>query len=255
MTNKRGPYSSQRQQDRRLRILRAAGVHLQSHGLEALTMQSIAEVSEVSTKTLYNLFGSRDLLLLEAASEVLVDLEQSEFVLGVDPGIPRLLAFTIGTMRQFEEMPDYARAIISILLSADLDPEAAYARFGPVQRFAHASLRIAAENGELRDDVDLLELSYLISANEWGTVLLWEKGLLKLEQLERHISLNHYLTLTPVCIRTRKKLMEENLTELLGRSTTASPGENPGAGVSLPVDNKKQKELRTIMKSPKPSAA
>jgi AcrR family transcriptional regulator len=219
LNKKRGPYSSPRQQDRRVRILRAASVQLQKHGLAALTMQSIAEVSEVSTKTLYNLFGSRELLLLEGASERLVDLEQNPTVIASEAGLPRLLSYTVGSMLQFEEMPGFARAIISILLGAELDPDTADQRLGVVQRFAHASLCIASEKGELRDGLDLVELSYLISANQWGAVLLWEKNLLQLEQLKTHISLSHYLTLTPLCQGKRKKVMQAQLEEILARMT------------------------------------
>lgn len=189
-------------------------------------MQSIAEISEVSTKTIYNLFGSRDLLLAEAALERLVDLEQSPLVLDVEPGIPRLHAFTAGTMKQFEQMPEYARAVISLMLRADLDAENTSKRFGPVQRFAHSSLCIAAERGELQEGLDLEELSYQIAANEWGVVLLWEKGILKLEQLRRLISLNHYLTLTPLCVGPRRQQMEKELNEVL-RDTTSASREKP----------------------------
>lgn len=215
MTRKRGPYSSERQQQRRRRILKSAGIQLQKHGLDALTMQSIAEVSEVSTKTLYNLFGSREMLLLEAASDRLVDLEHSPTVNETEAGIPRLLAFTIGTMAQFEEMPKYAKAVIAILMRADMDEETAYLNLGPVQRFAHASLLVAKNQGELRDDVDLMDLSYLMAANLWGIVLLWEKGVLQLEQLKMQIALSHCLTLTPLCVGERKNKMQARLDELL----------------------------------------
>ena len=224
MSKKRGPYSSPRQQDRRLRILRAAGLQLEEQGLGALTMQCIAEISEVSTKTLYNLFGSRDLLLLEAALEQLVDLEQSPAVLETEPGLPRLHAYTTGSMQQFEDMPEYARAVISIMLRAELEPEAASTRFRPVQRFARESLVVASEQGELRDGLDLTRLSYQIAANVWGVVLLWEKGIFALDQLKPAVSLNHYLTLTPLCVGTRGELMQAGLHEVLQLSHPGAAG-------------------------------
>jgi TetR/AcrR family transcriptional regulator, cholesterol catabolism regulator len=215
MSKKRGPYASPRQQDRKLRILRTAASQLEKHGLASLTMQSIAETSDVSTKTLYNLFGSRNSLLLEAASEGLVDLEQSDFVLNAEPGIPRLLAFTIGSMRQFKLMPDYARAVITILIREEFDSENAYVRMGVVQRFAQAALSTAAEQGELRAGLDLHKAAYHIAANQWGAVLLWQKRLLTLDQLEAHVELSHHLTLAPMCMGTRKQLLEAKLEELL----------------------------------------
>jgi AcrR family transcriptional regulator len=182
VSNKRGPYSSPRQQQRRMRILAAASEQLERHGLSALTMQCIAEVGDVSTKTLYNLFGSRDQLLLEAASQHLSDLEHSPAVVEVEEGIPRLLAFMFGAIRQFEDMPLLSRAVIAILLRREAEPEEAYARLGRGQRFAHTALEVALDRGELLPAIDLEQLSYLIAANQWGAVLLWEKGLLGLKQ-------------------------------------------------------------------------
>lgn len=222
MSKKRGPYSSQRQQDRRQRILRVAGGELERHGLSALTMENIAKVSEVSTKTLYNYFDSRELLLLEAASERLVSIERSDLVLNAEPGIPGLLAFKLSGIRQFDEVPENSRVLLSILVRFDSDNKDANARFGPVQRFAYKSLCIAAEKGELLAGLDLNELSYLIAANQWGLVLLWEKGQLAFERLEAQVKLNHYLLLTPLCVGRRKALMEATLSELLVGLTAAS---------------------------------
>lgn len=223
MSKKRGPYSSPRQQERRERILGVAGLQLEKHGLSALSMQSIAEVSEVSTKTLYNLFGSLDMLLLDAASQHLVNLQESDQVLEADAGISRLLAYASSSVKRFELLPEYARAVISILIRADLDYESAHARFGPVQRFAYASLSTAAEQGELRPDLDLSAVSYLVAANEWGAVLMWEKGLLKVEQLERLIRLNNILTLVPLCLGDCKQALELELARLLQEGAGSFP--------------------------------
>ena len=49
------------------------------------------------------------------------------------------------------------------------------------------------------------------------SVLLWERGILRLEQLVDHITLSHYLTLTPACIGARREVMEQELAELLAK--------------------------------------
>ena len=228
MNKKRGPYSSPRQQERRIRILRAAGDLFEEHGYSALSMQSIAEVSGVSTKTLYNLFGNLDSLLQAQALQRLDDLQDSAPVHDAEAGIPRLLAFTAGSMRLFENRPVPGRAVISILLRAELDPEMALERFGPVQRFAHASLAIAQEQGELREGLDLAAIANLFAASEWGVVLLWEKGLLDVSQLRHQISLNNYLTLIPLCVGERKTILENELEELLSSGETGFDEDKDG---------------------------
>lgn len=178
-------------------------------------MDNIAKLSDVSTKTLYNLFTSRELLLLEAASERLLSLGQSEEVMGAEPGLPRLLAFRVGALSQFEAMPDTARVLISILMRLDSDDADSNARFGPVQRYAEQCLSLAATQGELRPGLNLGEVACLFAANQWGLVLLWEKGLLPLGRMEAQVSLDHHLTLMPLCIGERKRKMETALETLL----------------------------------------
>ena len=116
MSKQRGSYSSPLQQKRRQRILREARLQLETHDFSALTMQNIAESSEVSLKTLYNLFGSRESLLLEAGLDLLDYLEQSPPIVNASAGIDRLLAYTEQAMKGFEAAPKYARAVITLLL-------------------------------------------------------------------------------------------------------------------------------------------
>ncbi len=181
----------------------------------ALSMQGIAEASGVSTKTVYNLFGSLDSLLQAQALQRLDDLQESAPVLDAEPGIPRLLAFTEGSMRLFENRPVVGSAVITILLRAELDEDTARERFGPVQRFALESLGIAQEKGELLAEIDLAAVADVFAASEWGVVLLWEKGLLSVEQLRHQIRRSNYLTLIPLCVGERKTLLENELDSLL----------------------------------------
>ncbi len=208
-------YASPRQVDRRKRILRSASAHLEAKGLEALSMSSIARASEVSVKTLYNLFGSRDELLLEAAAETLVDLGQSEVILAAEKGIPRLLTYVVSTMEDFIKAPGYAHAIISILAKADMEQNLTDLHMGVVRRFAEASLQVAADQGELIEGVETEMIAQHISANQWGAVLLWIKGLIDISDLPRHVAYSHYMTLIPVCIGSRRAHLEQEFKALL----------------------------------------
>jgi len=220
MNKKRGPYCSPRQRERRKAILDAARHQLEAHGLASVTMKNIAQASNVSTKTLYNLFGNRDLLLLEAASELLDNLEESVAVRNAEPGIPKLLAYTEAAMAEFE-YGEFARYIIRILLSAEQDHPLAQVQLGRMQKVAYAGLTIASEQGELHSDVDLQELSHVFAANQWGVALLWEKGMLDGDQLEMHTKLSHYLTLSALCCGKRKLWIDKRCQALMQRHPTA----------------------------------
>jgi AcrR family transcriptional regulator len=223
MSQKRGSYNSPRQKERRREILAAAVAEMQEHGLSSVTMNNIAQSSNVSTKTLYNLYGSRNLLLLEATSVLLEDLEESKWVQSVEPGIPRLLAYTERAMRVFD-YGEFTRPIFNILLSAEPGHAVAKSQLGRMQRIAYSALCIAADKGELLPDINLHELSHILAANQWGVALLWEKGMISLEQLKRQTTLSHYLTLAPACRGERKTmLLQECQTRLTYQSEAHQP--------------------------------
>lgn len=212
--NKRGPYSSPRQKQRRQDILRAAVQQIGERGLSAVTMKDIAEASGVATKTLYNLYGSRDLLLLEAASGILDALESSVGVQAAEPGIPRLLAYTERAMACFDEDGEFARFTISILFAGEAGHPTVQHQLGLVQVLARECLQEAAARGELVPGTSIEDVARIISANQWGVALLWEKGMMDLEQMKTHTLLSHLLTLASVTRGERRKALEKESQDL-----------------------------------------
>ena len=61
-----------RQEERRHRILAAARQMVADHCHEGMVMSHVADRAEVSPTTLYNLYNTKDELLLEALRELLV---------------------------------------------------------------------------------------------------------------------------------------------------------------------------------------
>ena len=61
-----------RQEVRREKILSAARKLVASQGYDGMVMSDLAEVAEVSPTTLYNLFNTKDELLLEALRGLMV---------------------------------------------------------------------------------------------------------------------------------------------------------------------------------------
>jgi AcrR family transcriptional regulator len=181
---KRGPYSSPRQQQRQRRILETARREITSVGYDALTMQQLAKASEVSTKTLYNLFGSKDELLLAAVADLLGNLEQQPAVLAAAPGLATLRAFTEAVFDQVEETPRYAEVMAKSLFQAEPGHRLVEILLGNTLRVTAASLDSAKEGGELLAGTDTEALSQRLAAQQWGLILLWSKGLLELRELK-----------------------------------------------------------------------
>lgn len=222
MGRQRGKYSSPLQQARQLRILRVAQSELKKHGVAGLTMKGVAEAGGVSLKTLYNVFGNRDLLLRRVATEQLNGLHNSAPVLAAEPGIPQLLAYVEGSMKLFSLNPEFSSLTIQILLRAEDDRYSPDNQVNSVLELTHAALCYATEQGELRGAIDLEALSTLLCGQQWGLVLMWEKGLLPLVQLHTPLALSHCLTLIPLCQGQRKQWLEAQVQELLTPSRPAA---------------------------------
>ena len=86
MAKARGKYASPAQAERRKRILRETLKLLASESPSDISMAQIAELSDVSTKTLYNLFKSRNGLLLAAAAQTRADTQSSTSVMSAPAG-------------------------------------------------------------------------------------------------------------------------------------------------------------------------
>lgn len=103
--------------ERRARIGKAARQLVAERGYEGLTMRDLAQKARVAVPTLYNLFGSKDAILvaeLEAsAREVAASLK-----MGGDSFFARgMAAFEMG-MRLVEDSPDLYRACMQMFLTS-----------------------------------------------------------------------------------------------------------------------------------------
>jgi AcrR family transcriptional regulator len=76
-----------RQQERQQRILTVVREQITAVGYDGINVRDVAAASGVALKTLYNLYGSKDELLLASVAELLKDVQQLDHVAGAEPGI------------------------------------------------------------------------------------------------------------------------------------------------------------------------
>ena len=179
----RGPYSSPRQEARQRRILDVARQEISAVGYDAITMQALADAAGVSTKTLYNLYGTRDELLLAAVADLLGNLEHQPAVEGAQPGIPRLLAYTDAAFSQILETLRYAEVMARSLFQAAPGHTLVDVLLGNTMRVGKTALETEAAAGALAAPVDADAMAVSLAAGQWGLVLLWSKGLVPLEDI------------------------------------------------------------------------
>ena len=197
MASPRGKYASPAQRERRQRILRETLSLLEQETAASVSMSRIAELSDVSTKTLYNLFGSRSGLLLAAAAQTRSNILESEPLANAPEGLSRIIELTKRTMANFRTAPDFMASAMSVVVAISPDEEAQHHRIGITQQLFHESLLIAKAEGELKPGTDCLQLSQLMAASQWGVTLLWQKQLISLEALEQQAIMKHCLDLLP----------------------------------------------------------
>ena len=220
MSKVRGKYASPAQAERRKRILRETLKLLQVASPADISMAQIAERSGVSTKTLYNLFKSRNGLLLAAAAQTRADTQSSANVMAAPAGISRILELTRRTMDTFERSPEFMESAMSIVVGISAEEEAEHHRVGITQKWFHEALLVAEWEDPLLPGTDCMQLSQLLAASEWGATLMWQKGLISLETLRRQAIIKHCLDLMPFCrMKTRNWL-----NDLLGSLTTTAQG-------------------------------
>ncbi len=204
----RGPYSSPRQEARQRRILEVAREEISLAGYDAITMQGLAQAAEVSTKTLYNLYGTKDELLLAAVADLLGNLEQQESVMGAEPGIPMLLAFNASTAAQIVDTPQYAEVMARALFQAPVGHKLVDVLLGGAVRFAAGALRAEQTAGGFAAEIDIDALADMLVAYQWGMVLMWSKGLVPIEDIGPRSGESQLMTLLPLCTPERRRALE-----------------------------------------------
>jgi AcrR family transcriptional regulator len=213
MNKSRGKYASPVQTERRERILIETLKLLEVRKPEDISMDQIAHASEVSTKTLYNLFQNRNGLLLAAAARTREGFESSAGVLNAQAGIPRIIALTQQAMETFRYSTEFMESAVSLVLSMTAEEESAYNRVGRTQQWFYEQLLVAEADGDLIPGTDCLQLSQLMAASQWGVTLLWQKGIISLQTMQKQAVRKHCIDLMPFCRPEATAWLQRLLTE------------------------------------------
>jgi AcrR family transcriptional regulator len=102
--------------ERRARIIRAARELVSKHGYEGLTMRDLADAARVSVPTLYNLFGSKDAILVAGLGDTAVVIA-SRMLQGGSFFVRAMAAFE-GVMDSVLEQPAFFRAVMTMFLTS-----------------------------------------------------------------------------------------------------------------------------------------
>jgi len=196
-------------------ILAAARQELTDKGYDGVTMEALAQRAGVVKKTLYNLYGSKDGLLIAAISEVIQGYRGSA---GAERGISALIASRTAAARQIVATPEYADAMARAL--AQSEPGHPLVKILLADAVAECALHLEAARtrGELIPGADADELAEQLISQVWGLILLWQKGLVRLAEFENRSTRGLLTTLLGVTRGPRRRMLDD----LLHPSTSTS---------------------------------
>ena len=175
-------YESARQIERQSEILKCARRILQTAGYSGLTMRSLAREASVAPATLYNLYGSKDDLIV-AAVEDLFDKLSAQAELSDNQGIKAVLRLNQLSANQIKATPNVTEAMARALFGSNSSFNTPLeALFAPGYSFIVQQLKIAKAKDEIYSEVDVETIGKHLVGQGWGMVLLWMMGMFTIEQ-------------------------------------------------------------------------
>src|SRR5262245_3282116 len=106
----------QQKAERRARILAAARELIAARGYAGLTMRELAQASRVSVPTLYNLFGSKQALLVGEFEETLARMVEGVERAAGRGVVERAFSSCDAVNRDLRAVPRYTRELMHVLL-------------------------------------------------------------------------------------------------------------------------------------------
>lgn len=209
---KKQRYQSDRQLKRQVDILYMTRKLASKVGYDGLTMRNLAEAAKVSPKTLYNLFNSKDELLAVALEDLVEIIRKSMDAHSDLRGIDYILAKRQISADAIMRSPGFANVIVTLLFNAKPQDRLVSTLLGGQENEIIAQLEYERERNTILAELDLAKLSAQLSAQTWGTLLLWDKGLINLDQIGIEEQRSYLMTFAGI---TRGKKQGELVQELV----------------------------------------
>ncbi|MEM1231317.1 MAG: TetR/AcrR family transcriptional regulator [Pseudomonadota bacterium] len=213
-TPHRRRYESPRQRERQRKILATARALLDEQGYAGMTMRELARSAGVAQGTLYNLYSSKDELIVAAVDDLLTELGEQAVAAETAPGFDAIiqLAWIMGS--QIEKTPNYAEAIARALFKAQPEDPIVEVTFGRFIPAVTGHLHRAAALEDLRPDVAIAPLARHLAGQNWSVILQWLMGVLPAAEIGRETVRSQMMTLAGVATRAANERLAKALQAL-----------------------------------------
>ena len=180
--------------DRRQRIIDATCALLRAHGLDDVSGKQIAARAGVSLSTVYNLFGSKDAVLIAIYDEDLARFQAIVAALPSDDALARLFDTIDAAVTLYAQDPAFYRAIM--VRRPPGEPLEAALRH-PRARFWESLVRRVIDEGHFDADADAPVVSTLLIYLFSGALMDWVAGDISLSRFRAEVTLGFSAVLSP----------------------------------------------------------
>jgi len=177
---------------RRRRILDAARGRIESGGAENFSIKGVADSAQVSVATLYNLFGSKEGILIALLTESIGHFEKQLDELDVARPIDRIGVIAQLAIEEFTSEEHFYRTLLGLIERMDSRAQL----MGVIRRcvdLGHESIRSAVRTGEIQAVVEPRVLAHQIFMGFVHALRTWSSGLSSSDLFEAQVA--HFRTL------------------------------------------------------------
>jgi len=206
MDVKQGKGLTPRQTKRRATILRTVREQLRLYGYDELSMRKIAAAASVSPSTLYEIYGSKESLILYAIGDSIDSLssEESKY----EPGLDRFLHRLESIANLFIDDPGRGEAIATLFFEHSEGSIANEILLVNAINARKTSLEEMLAQKQLIKGIDLDFYARTLVSITWGTALLWLKGMLDAKDFRNELVRSSLALLLSVSTGQAKKVIQ-----------------------------------------------
>lgn len=198
-----------RQVERRETILQTVRDHLAEYGYTELSMRKIAAAASVSPSTLYEIYDSKESLILYAIAESLSELAEEE--IQYEPGIARFLHRLESIANLFLNNPQTAEAITKLLFQNTSNSMAREILLVNAIAARKVSLQEMLAQKQLAKGTDIEFYARSLISLTWGTALFWQNNLVEPRDVRTELIRSSVALLLPVSTGKARKMIVDIL--------------------------------------------
>jgi AcrR family transcriptional regulator len=198
---------TRRQQARRESILEAVRTQLSADGYEGLSMRTIAATAGVSASTLYEIYSSKENLILHAVRNLLEELAVKE--VQSESGLARFISRLEAIATLFVASPAAAEALCQLLFQQSQESTAREVLLLNAISARKSSILEMQSTKELRTDIDVDFYARSLVSATWGTALLWTKEVVPLSDFRNELVRLSFTILLPAATKKNRSSILE----------------------------------------------